>query len=254
MVKKVILLKCLVPGRSHVENSIPCQDACSYKKISEDAGIFAIADGAGSAKNSEIGSKLIVETSIKITSNYLKKISINKRNCKNIIFNIFKETRTELIKKSNELNTDVKNLAATLILVLMYPNKIISGHIGDGGVVAHLSNKDDFIIISEPERQEYINETTFITSNNWDSALRIIHKNIKIDNIFVFSDGIQRGVLNYKDNRYVPYNNFFNPIYKFLLKKNNNNFIIQELKSLLSSEKMNKISYDDKSLAIGFYK
>lgn len=48
-------------GRSHIKNSTPCQDY-AYEHITDNIAIIALADGAGSAKYSELGAQCVTET------------------------------------------------------------------------------------------------------------------------------------------------------------------------------------------------
>jgi len=57
-------------GTSHQDQKIPCQDYGNYR-IFNNVIVGAVADGAGSAKYSDVGSKLAVETVLK----YLGRIS-----------------------------------------------------------------------------------------------------------------------------------------------------------------------------------
>src|SRR5436190_11701810 len=53
-----------VTGTSHVKFNLPCQDYCAYHRIivgSTQALLIVIADGAGSARLSEIGARASVD-------------------------------------------------------------------------------------------------------------------------------------------------------------------------------------------------
>ena len=62
-------------GTSHIKQQMPCQDYGDYKII-DDAIIGVVADGAGSAKYSDVGAKLAVDTVLKaITSQDISTIT-----------------------------------------------------------------------------------------------------------------------------------------------------------------------------------
>jgi len=44
-------------GKAHIENKTPCQDAHGFKLINDYKGIAVVSDGAGSYKNSHLGSR-----------------------------------------------------------------------------------------------------------------------------------------------------------------------------------------------------
>ena len=55
---------CSVIGNSHISMGLPCQDNNKYAYIRNGWGICITSDGAGSAKHSDIGSRIVVERGI----------------------------------------------------------------------------------------------------------------------------------------------------------------------------------------------
>lgn len=58
------VLAASVCGTSHQHRSIPCQDACCWKRGSDDILLAAVADGAGSVTRSDLGANVAVEAAI----------------------------------------------------------------------------------------------------------------------------------------------------------------------------------------------
>ena len=59
------IISASVIGQIHIEENLPCQDNFSYD-VTDDWGVAIVSDGAGSYKNSQIGSKYISEEGIKL--------------------------------------------------------------------------------------------------------------------------------------------------------------------------------------------
>lgn len=55
-----IIVGASVIGRGHIESNMPCQDSNSYASLGNGWGIAITSDGAGSAKHSHVGSKIVV--------------------------------------------------------------------------------------------------------------------------------------------------------------------------------------------------
>jgi serine/threonine protein phosphatase PrpC len=58
-----------VAGTSHAELNIPCQDYSAYQRVvigSTPALVIAIADGAGSARLSQVGAREAVEYLLRV--------------------------------------------------------------------------------------------------------------------------------------------------------------------------------------------
>ena len=99
-------------------------------------------------------------------------------------------------------------------------------------------------ILSEPMNGQYANETYFITMKNWDNYLRISEYNINFDSIFLFSDGVTPLSLM-KKNHLDFYYHFINGLRIKIKMK----ITCKVLKNTLNSEKVKKITDDDKTIA-----
>ena len=58
-----------VIGTSHEKNNTPCQDAYRIEPI-DDRLIVVVADGAGSAKHSDIGAQLITQEAVALAKDW----------------------------------------------------------------------------------------------------------------------------------------------------------------------------------------
>ena len=201
-------------GTSHIKQQMPCQDYGDYKMI-DDAIVGVVADGAGSAKHSDIGARLAVNTVLEIISeqdistitelrngdrlsevekpktpvqeslgtnpknikNHNAAVAVAKSNSKQklqrFFSNIIKQVKTVLTEQAKKDDYSVDDLACTLLIVIATPDRIAAMQIGDGFITVRYSEKEPELLFA-PDKGEYINETTFITSTNALQDMKVV--------------------------------------------------------------------------------
>jgi hypothetical protein len=185
------LIDCAVQGRGHRRNNppIPCQD--KTKVLSRnDVCVIALADGAGSAKLSHFGAECIVETITDFLVDYFQELFDESDGIK-VKLEIMDLVTSRLIEKSLELHCDVSDLASTLLTVACKNDCFILIHIGDG-VIGYLDG-DTLKVASAPDNGEFSNITTFVTSKEALSSMRLIKgENKNISGFVLMSDGTEQ--------------------------------------------------------------
>jgi len=241
-IEKTILFGVSVRGDYHKKNNIDCQDAWEYKRT-RDVIIISVSDGAGSSKKGGIGAKIAVQSAVKIK----EKFSDLNCNLQELAKSAAKRARRTLEKESQEHGISCEEFACTLLVVVIRRDRVSVAHVGDGAVVGELNGKLE--LISEPEKSEYINETTFLTCEDWESALRITEEK-EFNSLAIFTDGIQRGVLVKQGENYIPFEPFFKVLFSYAEKVKDEKKASEEIEKLLNSEKFLKLSSDDKTLVV----
>ena len=170
-------------GRGHIERGLPCQDASSVS-LSGEVVSLVISDGAGSARHSEQGAEIAVRTVTRVlreTAPWTAPEAVREQ--------ILTACRSAITTRAQELDCPISELAATLAFVAVTGDLCIAGNIGDGVVAAFRGEKSEVLI--GPERGEFANETTFLTSSCANKHLRIIVKKPldDYDGFAVMSDG-----------------------------------------------------------------
>jgi serine/threonine protein phosphatase PrpC len=182
-----------ITGVSHIKNNLPCQDAYRYNTLESSSSIIVISDGLGSAKHSDVGSTIAVESTI----NYFNQIENNRKISIDELPILFKNAvefaRDELEKKANFDQNKIQSYACTLIVIYIIEKTVIVAQIGDGAVVG--KNQNGYAPISVPEEQEYVNEVTPITSTSWEESIKISSPFLEVEHIAAFTDGCQRAIL-----------------------------------------------------------
>jgi len=118
-------------GTSHISADIVCQDAHKIIKLPNGWIAAAIADGVGSSKHSDIAANIAVDTIIDTIATGL----INSDDIEYIIKLGF-ITALHNIRCQARLRGDViKNYDTTLTVAVYDGERIIYGHVGDGGII-----------------------------------------------------------------------------------------------------------------------
>lgn len=193
-------------GTRHQREKMPCQDAGGML-ITGQTIIGVAADGAGSAKKSEIGSKLVVEVTkaelnkalghIKVGSFFGFRLTWSESKAKQVFDKVLKENVKALNLKASQLKCPVEQLASTLIGFVITPKWTAIGQIGDGFVVIRESGEEEYKLVFPPEKGEFANETYFVTGKRAGSKIRVSIINHPIDFICASTDGLEKVALSF---------------------------------------------------------
>ena len=170
-----IIVGASVQGNGHIEMNLPCQDNHSYEYIRDGWGIAITSDGAGSAKLSHIGSAASVARAMVHFKNLIEKEKwIEKgtlpsdNDWMKLSYQTLKTVRDELEALAKTRNCDIKDLSATIIVVIHSPYGLLAVHIGDGRAGYKDMNGEWHSLIT-PHKGEEANQTIFIPSDFWNS-------------------------------------------------------------------------------------
>ncbi|MCT7979599.1 PP2C family serine/threonine-protein phosphatase [Laspinema olomoucense] len=246
-------------GTSHQRQQIVCQDAGDYVVVGNIL-IGAVADGAGSATYSDIGSKLAVKSVIsyltawvKWRKNQFKFKSLNFPLSEQEAEKIFIKTLSKVLSELNEETKKgyaLKDLACTLLVVIATPQWIAAMQIGDGFIVIRAEESDTYQLLFQPEEKEYPNVSTFVTSNDVYNKMRfrIISGQQKF--ISVSTDGLERLAIDMKDlSNCMASNNFFKPFEEGITTRSQQEET-ESLQHWLNSPEVNAKTDDDKTLLV----
>ena len=277
-------------GTSHIKQQMPCQDYGDYKIINGSI-IGVVADGAGSAKHSDIGAKLAVNTvleriterdiatitelydshSVKETErtnsawkpwNLLGKAEKNSNAAVTIaqsptelkanqfFSKIVKQVVSTLLTQAQNNNYSIDDLACTLLIVIATPDGIAAMQIGDGFITVRYPEQDPQLLFP-PDKGEYINETTFVTSTNALKDIKVVVQPGQPEFVCASTDGLERLAIRLSD--WTPFNPFFQPLEQYLQETENPKESDEYLMSFLNSERLNARIDDDKTLFLCLY-
>jgi len=261
-------------GKAHIESETPCQDAHNFDLLDNLHGIAIVSDGAGSCENSQIGSKFVVEKTMKQMKTLLQNHPLLKEDYdpkenewRDLMFKEIKILQDGLNDLAEEQGVDYKSLSCTFILLLFSPHRILSCHIGDGRA-GYLGHKGDWKSLFSPFKGEQVGQTVFITSDIFNGNEEFIETTIVNDAIHSFtllSDGCELACWKCYDKHIdeefyfdpnEPYSGFFNPCISALKsmhcdKLSQKDIHLKWSKFLESGNETFEKEMDDKTMILG---
>ena len=235
-----------VVGASHQKLLTPCQDYCGYQFCilgSERVLAIGIADGAGSAKASEIGSQETVEHLLRQIANCgLGLIEIHEE----IAANWIQSARDHLDAVAVERNLSIRDLACTVLFAILAESSALFCQVGDGGWIVKANGS--YTTATWPSGGEYANQTTFITSPNWREVMQFNVRRERLSAVAGFSDGLQNVALHFASRSvHTP---FFDSKFEALETAEDETSLRAPLMEFLSSAALAERTDDDKTLVL----
>jgi hypothetical protein len=189
-----------VVGRSHDKMGTPCQDSVGATRNRQTV-VLALADGAGSARHSEVGARLAVETTLQLLSHHFDELETS--NDGNTQHRIIDAVLSRLREEAASAGVEIHDCASTLLFVAVKGSRFIVGHLGDGVVACERDGRGD--VLSHPLRGEHANETVFVTSRNAVDCLSLISGDVApISSFALMSDGSAESLYLKRDGSLAP--------------------------------------------------
>jgi hypothetical protein len=165
----------------------------------------------------------------------------------------------EASRQAEELGISVRDLACTLVAAVVTPAWSAFCQVGDGGMVVNGSAGDDnsgagpkFELVFWPELAQYANETYFITATDAADHLQFRVHRCRVREIVLFSDGLQRLVLNFETREaFIPFfDRMLEPVRKTTERAGEVEELSRQLASYLGSATITERTDDDVSLIL----
>jgi|GEM_PF-217596 len=237
-----------VQGTSHVAAKLPCQDYHDYRVISNQTIIAAVADGLGSATQSHKGAKLAVEAALTSISTALtKQIPNQKTDWVDVFKASFSEARKTLEEIAQTENQPLREYGTTLIVGVLNDEWLVTGHIGDGAVVAMFEDKT-LSTVCAPQNNEYINQVVPLTKPDALDMVEYQAQKARVTAMAMFSDGIQHLSIRNLDN--APHPPFFQVMFDPLTTTIDQHNVSKQLADYLTSDQVCSKTDDDKTLLL----
>lgn len=246
------IISASVAGKSHEKQDIPCQDAHNWKLLSNQIIIMAVADGAGSAKLSDLGSKLAVNTAIEVLEQQLNESTIDPEKIpwQEYLTQTLKAAQIAIETEASRQNAEIRDFATTLILMIAAPEWVAVAQVGDGAAVVE-DQQGTLLGLTIPTSGEYLNETVFLVSPNAVETAQLNLWSGQPKYLAVFSDGLQMLALKMPEGK--PYHPFFSPLFKFVETATDETDAKEQLISFLRSPRVTNRTDDDLTLILGSF-
>jgi hypothetical protein len=238
-----------VQGLAHVADGTPCQDSSRVLVLGEgdnETLVACVADGAGSAQHSAIGSTVACDSIMEsIATHFHWRHSFADLQMKDVA-SWCEAARSKLGEIADSRDCQMWELATTLCVAIVSPSGSCFFQIGDGAIV--LKRNGVCGVAFWPQSGEYVNTTTFLTSKVYRDALEFYSATNGFSDVALLTDGIERLALRF-DVR-IPHPPFFDPLFQALRAGNNSRDLGEDLRQFLQSESVQNRSDDDKTLIL----
>jgi hypothetical protein len=241
-------------GAAHLSSGLPCQDAYAARVIRAPCGsevlVAALADGAGSAERADAGARLATSISVEVAAEALADGAGNAHEAASLVRYATEQAKLAIAALAGHEARNLADFASTLLLVMLHGDGGVVAQIGDGAVVGEYDgNGGGWEPLLWPDHGEYVNTTRFLTDADALDHLRVVELPGPARNVCLFSDGIERLVLDFRSRTaHAP---FFDAVFRRfgeLLPAGHAAHVSHELGELLSSEAVNQRTDDDKSI------
>lgn len=191
-------------GKSHIDSSLPNQDSIYLQK--NEHGIAAVVcDGAGSAKFSQAGAAFFSQSIGKMLLSLGVSQSVSHSG---IAFDLV-QVKQQIIEQLSQIRLDLqsqlpaesslRDYHTTFTGLLIHSNhQALLVQIGDSPLITsqfvvrhpHIDYFTNLQVYGDDSKNEYVNETHFITQDNWQSFLRVEPIDLsQVDCLALMSDG-----------------------------------------------------------------
>ena len=195
-------------GKSHIDSNLPNQDSI-YLQKTQDGIAAVVCDGAGSAKFSQAGaaffSQSIGKMLLSLGVNHSVSISVSHSGT---AFDLV-QVKQQIVEQLSQIRLDLqsqlpaesslRDYHTTFTGLLIHANhQALLVQIGDSPLITsqfvvrhpHIDYFTNLQVYGDDSKNEYVNETHFITQDNWQSFLRVEPIDLsQVDCLALMSDG-----------------------------------------------------------------
>ena len=237
-----------LPGTDHIKTGVVCQDAHKIVNIDSNAAIAAVADGLGSAKYSDVGSKLAVENAIQMCAHHITSRSPPDE--------ILKIIRAGYIAANNAVEKEAASQArsvdqydTTLSLAVLVWDTLYYGHSGDGGIIA-LATDGLYMQVTKQQRDSEGRVYPLFFQDKWEFG--VYEK--KVSAVLLATDGMYEPffpiyIKNDPVNIYVHLAQFFMDHRKLDITRLGNAAVTARINEYMQNIPAEQVS-DDKTVAV----
>jgi hypothetical protein len=210
-------------------------------------------DGAGSASRSLDGATLAVDRFLRDFGDASRQSGLDGIT-KEFVEDWLSRVRSEIWNRAETHDLSPREFACTILGAVVGYGRAAFFQIGDGAiVVSNRAEPDDYGWVFWPQHGEFANQTNFITQDNALEVLEFELEERCVDEIAIFTDGIERLVLDLREKTaHAP---FFRTLFGWLVKAEpapvGEEITASEVVSrYLGSKRINDRTDDDKTLIL----
>lgn len=251
MTWRAIARSCI--GTSHKKRQIPCQDYGQYTVVG-DVIVGAVSDGAGSAKHADEGAKLAVKTALSRIEQWLSgqppQPIVSEQQARELFSRMLETVINTLQTAADNSGYSLNDLACTLLVFIAAPDWIAAVQVGDGFILIG-PPAEDYQLLFQPSKGEFINETTFVTTSNALNEMQVCVRPGNQEFICAATDGLEKVAIHIRD--WVPFTPFFQPLADYMRTTSDPESEDEYVLDFLGSDRLNLRTDDDKTLLLCLY-
>lgn len=175
-----------VRGHGHLRDGTPVQDRTKYLSRSG-VQVLCLADGAGSASHSDVGAQAVVDEACSMLVERFAEFAASDDGAR-VKVELHEQLVSKLNKVASRHGVEPRDLASTFLCVAVSGERFLGAHVGDG-VVGYLKS-GELKVISAPDNNEFVNQTTFVTSGRAVESMRLFRGSLDgVAGFILMSDG-----------------------------------------------------------------
>lgn len=238
-----------IRGVAHINHDMPCQDSHVWRALPGGAVVVAVADGAGSASLSQLGSMRAALAAVEwVTELMQDSWPRSEDEWREMLSAALQTAHESVLEAARRRQVEPRELATTLIVMVATPYGAAAAQVGDGAAIV-MNSERDLLAITAPQRGEYINETLFFTSPDYLKSMQFALWQGNVAGLCVISDGLQLLALKMPDS--TPHPAFFAPLLQLLEASDDMRDAEAELRNFLGSDRIRQRADDDLTLVLG---
>jgi hypothetical protein len=173
-------------GHGHLRDGTPVQDRTKY--LSRNGiQVLCLADGAGSASHSQFGAQAVVDEGCAVLTERFAEFVASDDGAR-VKLELLQRLAAKVTSVAERHSIEPRDVASTFLCVAASGDQFLGAHVGDG-VVGFLKN-GDLRVISGPDNDEFVNQTTFVTSSRAAESMRLFRGSLDgIAGFILMSDG-----------------------------------------------------------------
>lgn len=236
-------------GTSHRSTSVPCQDQVIVDVCSDESGratalVAAVADGAGSASESERGASQAVSFAVAYLKRHFVAV-MSSVEVGGIVRAAMLHARAEIIRTAEQEQRCVRDYSTTLLVAVVSDRLAAFGQIGDGAIVFGDAGSLQQAFSVE---QEMLNVTDFLTDDAAPEIARFRVVEGSFGMLAVLSDGLSTLLIDQRGQR--PHAPAFASLFGHMTRTADAAALSEDLRAFLDSPAVNDRTDDDKSLVL----
>ena len=252
-------------GKSHIDSNLPNQDSI-YLQKTQDGLVAVVCDGAGSAKFSQAGAAFFSQSigkmllSLGVTHSFsISGIAFDLVQVKQQIIEQLSQIRLDL-QSQLTAESSLRDYHTTFTGLLIHANhQALLVQIGDSPLITsqfvvrhpHIDYFTNLQVYGDDSKNEYVNETHFITQDNWQSFLRVEPIDLsQVDCLALMSDGCADLVFEGASVTPKIYRPFFGNLLFNLTQSQSSQQGSAIIEQALSNPATYRLTGDDKSLVV----